>query len=351
MKSATAISANYLQRLADPASRLHSDYLEYKKRQISRAELVARLPHVALIGDSVSRDVYVSSRLSTFWRARMRRGQDWFLNTQPSPTSVYSVFERLEKLAPVVAIQYGGVGALVDKEPDRQNLFRRVLGTRNFSGQVTEVLARKRFPDLILVWIGHNNADWTWWSSPAEFERPENSLQRQSARVRQDYERQVRCLVARAKTERHRVAIVIYGLVNFASFFHARETAESLRDKNPKLYPYLEVCYEYFTSLRPAYRHNVARLAVMINEQLRAMTAELERELKPFPNVQIRYSDALAQADLSRVEVIHAMDGWHPSAQGHTVLAEAAFNGLAPSLEFLGIAQPSINEHLAHASH
>src|ERR1700720_3197517 len=51
MKSATAVSANYLERVANPTSRFHADYLEYKKKQISRAELVARLPHVAVIGD------------------------------------------------------------------------------------------------------------------------------------------------------------------------------------------------------------------------------------------------------------------------------------------------------------
>ena len=32
-----------------------------------------------------------------------------------------------------------------------------------------------------------------------------------------------------------------------------------------------------------------------------------------------------------------AIDGWHASSEGHNVLAEAAFNDLEPSLEFLGI--------------
>jgi hypothetical protein len=69
MKSASAVSASYLQRVADPASRFYADYLAYKNRQISLAQLVARLPHIAMIGDSLSRDVYISSSLSTFWRA------------------------------------------------------------------------------------------------------------------------------------------------------------------------------------------------------------------------------------------------------------------------------------------
>jgi hypothetical protein len=63
----------------------------------------------------------------------------------------------------------------------------------------------------------------------------------------------------------------------------------------------------------------------------------MEREIEHVPNVQVRYSGALAKTDLSRVEVIHAIDGWHPSVEGHNVFAKAAFIGLAPSLEFLGI--------------
>src|SRR5258708_37374477 len=50
-KSATAMSSDYLGKLADPGSHLHADYLEYKNGHIGRRELIARLPHVAMIGD------------------------------------------------------------------------------------------------------------------------------------------------------------------------------------------------------------------------------------------------------------------------------------------------------------
>jgi len=53
--------------------------------------------------------------------------------------------------------------------------------------------------------------------------------------------------------------------------------------------------------------------------------------------IQLRYSNALATADLSRAELLHPIDGWHASVEGHNVLAEAAFSDLGPSLEFLGI--------------
>jgi lysophospholipase L1-like esterase len=70
------------------------------------------------------------------------------------------------------------------------------------------------------------------------------------------------------------------------------------------------------------------------------MVSELNRELADNVKAQVRYSDALATADLSRVELLHAVDGWHASAEGHNVLAEAAFRDLGPSLEFLGIKSP-----------
>jgi lysophospholipase L1-like esterase len=94
--------------------------------------------------------------------------------------------------------------------------------------------------------------------------------------------------------------------------------------------------------MRPAYRRDLVRLARMVNEELRAMVAELNGELEHDASVQVRYSDALAQVDLSRIEMIHIVDGWHPSVQGHNVLAEAAFSALAPSLEFIGINRANV---------
>jgi hypothetical protein len=67
------------------------------------------------------------------------------------------------------------------------------------------------------------------------------------------------------------------------------------------------------------------------------MVEELNGELEGTRHIHLRYSDALAKADLSRAELLHPVDGWHASVEGHNVLAEAAFSDLGPSLEFLGI--------------
>jgi lysophospholipase L1-like esterase len=336
-KPVQVVSANFLERIGESASPFYSDFLAYRNGEITQAELITRLPHVAMVGDSACTGVYISSIWGTFWRARTCGGNNWFLDTSPAPAGIQSVSKRLEKFTPFVAIECAGIGALVDHEGQRQNFFRRILGTRNFSGQIGDLLKMKRFPDLTLISIGHNNVDWAWWCVPAELEQPEDRLQQLSRHFRQNFARQMRRLIGRARTQRHRIAIVVYGLVNFGSYFRGREIAERLQANDASRYPHLQTTYKYLRSFRPAYRANLIRLAGMVNEELRAMVSDLNRELADNTNVQLQYSDALSTADLSRVELLHPIDGWHASVEGHNVLAEAAFRDLGPSLEFLGL--------------
>jgi lysophospholipase L1-like esterase len=335
MKSSTAISTDYLKRIADPKSPFHATYVAYEQRKISRREVIDRLPHVAIIGDSLSKNAYVSSIPSMFWRVRTERRRDWFLDTDSSSASVDSVFERLERLTPLVATEHSGVGAIVDRGDARESFARRLIRTRNFSGQVDQVLKARRYPDLIMLWIGHNNLDWAAETPIKEREYPEKRFEESAKKFEQNYRRQLRRLMARAEKEDHKVAIVVFGLVNFDAFFKARAETEALRENNRKLYPYLEVDYRHFLSMRPAYRGGMIRLALMMNKELHAMVTDLNRQCAP--NVQLRYSDALANVDIGRAELIHAMDAWHPSVKGHSLLAKAAFSALPPSMEFLGI--------------
>jgi lysophospholipase L1-like esterase len=337
MKAAPFISPNFLERVAQRESPLHADYLAYRRGEITRAELIARLPHVAMLGDSVCTGIYISWPWSTLWRAHTCRGRNWFLHLDAAP-SICSISKSLETITPFVATECAGVGALVDHEHCRQNLLRRILGTRNFSGQVGELLGARRFPDLILISIGHNNVDWAWRCPLDELHDPEERLPRLSREVRQNYERELRRLLEGARIQQHRVAIVVYGLINFESYFKGREAAERLRESDTTLYPYLETTYKYFISFHPTYRRNLVRLASMVNEELRAMVEALNREfVHQTEHIQLRYSNALATADLSRAELLHPIDGWHASVEGHNVLADAAVSDLKLSLDFLGI--------------
>src|SRR5437773_10107472 len=253
-----------------------------------------------MIGDSVCTCVYISSIWRTFWHARTCSGNNWFLDTDPSPASIRSVSKRLEEFTPFVAMECAGIGALVDHAGEPPNFFRRILRTRNLSGQIGQLLAAERFPDLILIAIGHNNIDWAWRSPRSELDQPESRLQRHSRHFRENFARQMRRLIEGARMQRHRVAIVVYGLVNFEAYFKGREIAERLRAEDAARYPHLETTYKYFTSFRPIYRPNLIRLALMVNEELRAMVSELNHEFGGDVKLQVRYSDALATADLGR---------------------------------------------------
>src|SRR6266513_1710883 len=341
MESAPLVSANFLERIAQPGSQFHSDYLSYRNGEITKRQLVARLPHVAMLGDSSCMGTYISSRWSTFWRAHTRRGSNWFLDNGSSQPGIRGISKRLEEITPLVAVESAGIGALVDHDSERENFFRRILGTRNFSGQITQLLRARRFPDLILISIGHNNVDWAWRCPPGELNMPERRLRYQCHQFRQNYARELRRLLEHARAEKHRVAVIIFGLINFESYFQGREVAERLRESDRRLYPHLETTYKYLISFHPAYRHNLIRLASMVNQELCGMVEDLNSKLQDAGNIQLRYSDALATADLGRVELLHPIDGWHASAEGHNVLAEAVFSDLAPSLEFLGIRSSS----------
>ena len=188
-----------------------------------------------------------------------------------------------------------------------------------------------------MISIGHNNVDWAWRCPPDELNAPERRLNRQSKEFRQNYARELRRVLGRARAEEHRVALVVFGLINFESYFKGREAAERLRESDTSLYPHLETTYKYLLSFHPTYRRNLIRLASRVNAELRAIVEELNLEVEDTGHIQLRYSDALATADLSRAELLHPIDGWHASVEGHNVLAQAAFSDLWPSLEFLGI--------------
>jgi len=271
----TARTPDYLQRVSQASSPFYNDYLEYRQGRIDRAELVRRLPHVAMVGDSLKQHFYISSPIR--------------------PASIWSVYERLETFTPLVATEYNGAGALVAPIRASEGMRRRIVRTRNLSGQARQILRNKRFPDLIMIWIGHNNLDWVEGLSPNEREHPEERLQEIATQFRQNYTEPLRELIDHAKTENHKVAIVIFGLANLDTFFKARRKAEALHARNPALYPYFESGNRSFESLKPPYQNNMVRLSLMLNGEMRSMIGNLDRQLAHSSNVRVQYSDALAK--------------------------------------------------------
>ncbi len=347
----TATTPDFLERVSQPSSPFYNNYLEYRRGRISRPELVGRLPHVAMMGDSLTQHFYISSPASLFWRARTQRRKNWFLDTDTDPASIRSVYERLEAFTPLVATEYNGAGALVASNRAGDGFRRRIVRTRNLSGQARQILRQKRFPDLIMIWIGHNNLDWAEGLSAPQREQPEKHLQEMATQFRQNFTDPLQSLIDRAKTENHKVVIVVFGLANLDTFFKARRKAEALHASNPALYPYFESGNRSFESLKRPYQTNMVRLSLMLDGEMRSMVSNLDRQLKDHPNVRVQYSDALANVNFSRLELINPEDAWHPSVEGHKALAAAAFSALRPSLQFLGIAQDQVTTSLPKLSY
>lgn len=336
-KSKSVITPDYPERISHPSSVFYKDFLEYERGGLTEDQLIQRLPHVAMIGDSLAKNMYVASILSMFWRTRTEHQGNWFLDTDKSPDSIYSIYERLEEWTPLVAVEHSGAGANVDSGKSGDTFFQMLSKTRNFSQQVDEILEQERFPDLTLIWMGHNNIN---WAAPLDSEgrkNPDMPLLKRLWRFRKYYARQLERLVDRAKREKHKTVIEVFGVVNFEAFFKARRAAGLLKEKDPELYPHFETGYRIFVSMRPEYQNNMIRLALMMNAELQDLVDNLNQKLRSYPNVRVEYSDALATVDLSSVELVHPVDAWHPSVKGHNRLAEAAFRALSPSLRFLGI--------------
>src|SRR5205823_488265 len=94
------------------------------------------------------------------------------------------------------------------------------------------------------------------FSTVIRHQQPENHLQQLSRRFRDNFAREMRRLIGGVRMQRQRIAIVVYGLVNFESYFRGREIAERLRANDASRYPHLPTTYKYFRSFRPAYRAN-----------------------------------------------------------------------------------------------
>jgi hypothetical protein len=337
MKSATATSPGYLERVSEPASKLYPDYLAYKSGKIDQAELVRRLPHIAMIGDSLSKNFYISSPASILWRARTERQRDWFLDTDPSPQSVYSLYERLEQVTPVVATEYSTSGALVTPSRTTEQFSRHLARTHNLPGQITRLTRAKRFPDVILLWIGHNNTDWVKGFSETERKKPAKRLRQIARQFGADYAAGLRVLLDHAEAQNHRVAIVVFGLADFKTFFEARKKAAALHAGDPALYPYYDATCRYFEALKPENQEGTIQLGLMLNNELKKVVVRQNRILKRDSNVRLDYSDAFSMIDLSDLRGLHRMDAWHPSILGHDFLAYKAFKAIGPSLDFVGV--------------
>ena len=236
---------------------------------------------------------------------------------------------RLNALGTITGIQHASVAAMVDAGR-RRSVHNRVTGTYHFCHQVDEVLSGP-FPDILLIWIGHNDVD---WRSRTEFLRPQILEELSDAFIYQ-YEAQLRRLLNSALASGRRSAIAVFGLTNFASFFHARAEAELMRSANDRLFPHLETGYKSFVSMKPEHRSGMVELAIHFNSKLEVMCNRLGEQLSG-TEVRLVYSKAMSLTEMNGGTDLNSIDAWHPSIHGHSKLADSAYPTVYELAELMG---------------
>src|SRR5438046_5618055 len=60
----TATTPDFLERVSQSSSPFYNNYLAYRRGRIDRSQLVRRLAHVAVMGDSPAQHFYIMYRIS-----------------------------------------------------------------------------------------------------------------------------------------------------------------------------------------------------------------------------------------------------------------------------------------------
>ena len=289
----------------------------------------ARRLELAVIGDSLTTGFCMSAIPAMVWAAHARARCNWFADRTGR---IQSVLERVGQEGPVLGHQFSTVSARVDES--RKRLSERLLGTRHFSEQVANIAKLSRFPDIVLVWIGHNDLDWVRHQPAPDVTR--SAVLRQIVdRFIVRYQEQLTRLLSAATLSGHPAAIVVYALVNFRRFFVARGRAEQIREQSSHRYGRVVDGYTKFASMRPEYRDGIIELSDLINEALRRTVDATSAEACRL-NVTLRYSTALYDTDISSEAALSDTDGWHPSTYGHGLLAASAYQSIEDIVQAFG---------------
>ncbi len=227
-----------------------TDYLLPPMPQSPAPQQSARVA-IICVGDSLSTGFSLQSSLGSILAARFRRHYGWFDSPDMSCLSIASL-------------------------------------TR----QIDDVLARPALPQLVLIWIGHNDLD----CAGADRNDPINLAQEVTAAIGVQTAR----LFESKNWETMARTVLNFGLINFRTFFVARDEAESIRKADGHRYPYFDRCYDFFPSMRPEFRPSLIEASELINGNLRRLLGDV---LTP-PLTRLRYSDALHAADIRRASCL-----------------------------------------------
>ena len=291
--------------------------------------------YAAMLGDSTVRDFAIASPHVMFFRQWFGNQKNPFLDRIDDDLD--SIFERLARRGPTRVVEYACSGASVGAARTwSRRRFQWMANVKTLSEQIDDLERQTPFPDLTLVWIGHNNLDFVTqvsrFSRVGDFsEAMEGIAKAFAGAFRDDLAR----LIESASRSGRPAAIVVYGLVNPEATRAARERARVIRAEIPARYRYLEVAEGRFPPLRPEHGDRLVTLSRRLSAELARAVEDLGRDPRVPPHVRVLYSDTTARVDFSRAELLSDDDAWHASYEGKVVLADALFEGLAPALLLL----------------
>lgn len=285
---------------------------------------------VALIGDSLSKDFHIDHPLSMIWSSRTRRRGGWFLGHSMGSSRPGGFLDRIAERASIRGTSYATASAFVDGQNAHHSWLRMYVGrAASMSEQVDRMLSASAVPDLVLIWMGHNNLDWkTFGNNPSDFP----SIARQ---IVASYKDQVQRILVAATGDGRRHAIVVMGLINFRAYFPARDMADTLHRADSGQFPFLEAGYGYFPSLRPEYREKVIELADHINQNLEVMVTGFQSLATD--RIHLKYSRAMSDMAIESADILSPQDAWHPSQKGQDLFAATVGQAVEPILRELGM--------------
>jgi hypothetical protein len=290
---------------------------------------------IVFLGDSLLTQFELEDDLTSLWKLRTRQFESPVLDNSQAPESVVSFSELLEnwrkthkptEIITVTNLARGGAHV----QPNDDFLRKHLALVANLNKQIDSVIAMQDRPNLVAIWIGHNDTDWL---EKSETVYPLNlELLEVRARVfREMYSHQVGRLLRHLSPDSE---VVLFKLLDFRKFYKARVEAEKIyfdskHSDSPK-YPYLEKCYESCKGFLPDLREGLAHSVDRFNVEIDSIVQELSPE---FPSLNLRTSEAIYRDMHFVVEDVSRQDAWHFSSKGRTKLAKILFNELLDSIK------------------
>ena len=270
---------------------------------------------IAAIGDSITAGFHIASDLNMFLRMWVKKKNSWFSE----------IVRQIREKIPVVSYNFSSAGSkLSDKTfpGPLDKLFR----IKNMGAQVDEVLQLDSFPDMVLIWMGHNDLNW--------LAKKEKDITKIGQQFGLDFQKQLERLCVQATQQNNKTAIIVLGFINIRTLFYLRDVVAAIKKQNSKLFPYFEKGYKMFPSMRPEYKEQTIKLADMMNTELANSVAFCQNNYQN-DRFCILYSDDLSKLSTNSPSHVTAIDGWHPSIEGQKQLAKTIWPVIEKELEKL----------------